>query len=65
MQFSRYFYRKLSLSSTTLIAIVALYFTVILNYPFYKSVLKLNPFTGNPEDYFLLAINLTTYYKLI
>ena len=64
MQFSRYFYRKLSLSSTTLIAIVALYFTVILNYPFYKSVLKLNPFTGNPEDYFLLTVPFFVFFTL-
>lgn len=40
MSFLSYFSRKFYLSSTTLIALVALYFTVILDYPFYRTVLK-------------------------
>lgn len=64
MQLARYFSRKFSLSSTTLIALVALYFTVVLNYPFYKTVLKLHPFTGSPEDYFLFTVPFFVFFTL-
>lgn len=50
--------------SSTLIALVALYFTVILNYPFYNKVLSLHPFTGAPEDYFLLTVPLFVFFVL-
>ncbi|MFY1027365.1 phosphoethanolamine transferase [Actinobacillus seminis] len=50
--------------SSTLIALVAFYFTVILNYPFYNKVLSLHPFTGAPEDYFLLTMPLFVFFVL-
>ena len=40
MSFLSYLSRKFYISSTTLIYIVALYFTVILDYQFYRTVLK-------------------------
>ncbi|MBN6067172.1 phosphoethanolamine--lipid A transferase [Aggregatibacter actinomycetemcomitans] len=64
MQFSRYFFRRFSLSSSTLLALVALYFTVILNSPFYQTVLKLHPFTGSPEDYFLFTVPFFVFFTL-
>lgn len=64
MQLSRIFLRKFSLSSTALIALVSLYFTVVLNYPFYKTVLKLHPFTGSPEDYFLFTVPFFVFFTL-
>ncbi|OOF47436.1 phosphoethanolamine transferase [Rodentibacter trehalosifermentans] len=64
MQFSRYFFRKFSLSSTVLIAFISLYFTLILNYPFYQTVLKHHPFTGSVEDYFLFTIPFFVFFTL-
>lgn len=64
MQLMRYFSRKYSLSSGALIALVSLYFTLVLNYPFYQTVLKLHPFTGAPEDYFLLSVPFFVFFTL-
>ncbi|AWX14652.1 phosphoethanolamine transferase [Mergibacter septicus] len=55
---------KWCLSSTTLIALVSLYFTLILNYPLYKVILKVHPFTGSAEDYFLFTIPLFIFFTL-
>ncbi|OOF63019.1 hypothetical protein BH925_09010 [Rodentibacter pneumotropicus] len=64
MRFSQYFFRKFSLSSTALIALVSLYFTLVLNYQFYKTILKIHPFTGNSEDYFLFTVPFFVFFTL-
>lgn len=56
--------RTLSLRSTTLICLVSLYFTFILNYAFYAKVLTIHPFTGAKEDYFLLTVPLFVFFVL-
>lgn len=43
------------LSSTVLIGLLSLYFTLVLNYPFYAKIWQIQPFTGN-DDYFLLTV---------
>lgn len=53
-----------SLRSTTLIALVSLYFTLILNYAFYAKVLTIHPFTGAAEDYFLLTVPFFVFFVL-
>lgn len=55
---------KWRLSSTTLIALVALYFTLVLNYAFYTAVLKAHPFTGAKDDYFILTIPIFVFFTL-
>ncbi|MCK3659004.1 sulfatase [Pasteurellaceae bacterium Pebbles2] len=55
---------SLSFSSTKVIALVALYFTAVLNLAFYKTVLNAHPFTGAPEDYFLLTVPLFVFFTL-
>lgn len=57
-------FRAFRLSSTQLIALVSLYFTLILNYPFYVTVLKINPFQGKLEDYFLLTVPFFVFFVL-
>lgn len=52
------------LKSSTLIALVACYFTLVLNIAFYKKVWTLHPFTGQPEDYFLLTIPFFVFFTL-
>ncbi|WP_373818378.1 phosphoethanolamine transferase [Glaesserella sp.] len=52
------------LSSTTIIFIVSLYFTLALNLGFYQEVLKIQPFTGKTEDYFLLTIPFVYFFAL-
>ncbi|MCR1837529.1 phosphoethanolamine transferase [Rodentibacter caecimuris] len=64
MRFSQYIFRKFSLSSTAIIALVSLYFTLVLNYQFYQTVLKLNPFTGSSEDYFLFTVPFFVFFTL-
>lgn len=56
--------RTLSLRSTSLIGLVSLYFTFILNYAFYAKVLTIHPFTGAKEDYFLLTVPLFVFFVL-
>ncbi|MFC0308893.1 phosphoethanolamine transferase [Gallibacterium trehalosifermentans] len=53
-----------SLRSTTLISLVSLYFTLVLNYAFYAKVLKLHPFTGETEDYFLVTVPFFVFFVL-
>ncbi|MFC0322732.1 phosphoethanolamine transferase [Gallibacterium melopsittaci] len=53
-----------SLRSTTLISLVSLYFTLVLNYAFYAKVLKLHPFTGATEDYFLVTVPVFVFFVL-
>lgn len=53
-----------SLTSTKLQAIVTLYFTVVLNYAFYRAVLNAHPFTGANYDYFLLTVPLFIFFTL-
>lgn len=55
---------KFHLSSTTLNLLVSLYFTLALNWGFYRQVLIHQPFNGNPEDYFLLTIPLVYFFAL-
>lgn len=50
--------------STTLIALVALYFTCVLNYAFYAKVLAFHPFTGAAEDYFLFTVPFFVFFVL-
>ncbi|MCW9717286.1 phosphoethanolamine transferase [Avibacterium sp. 21-599] len=59
MLFSRF-----RLKSSTLIALVALYFTCVLNVAFYKKVWALHPFLGQPEDYFLLTVPFFVFFTL-
>ncbi|POY44019.1 phosphoethanolamine transferase [Avibacterium gallinarum] len=59
MLFSRF-----KLKSSTLIALVALYFTLVLNIAFYKKVWALHPFAGQPEDYFLLTVPIFIFFTL-
>ncbi len=40
------------MSSTKLILLVSLYFTVALNIAFFRKVLELQPFSGTSMDYF-------------
>ncbi|MGV6988968.1 phosphoethanolamine transferase [Testudinibacter sp. P80/BLE/0925] len=53
-----------SLTSSKLQAYVALYFTLILNYAFYRAILTAHPFTGASYDYFLLTIPLFIFFTL-
>lgn len=55
---------RFNLRSSTLIAIVALYFTLVLNFAFYGKVLTQHPFTGKPEDYFLLTVPFFVFFTL-
>ncbi|PJG83525.1 phosphoethanolamine transferase [Caviibacterium pharyngocola] len=57
-------FSRFNLRSTTLIALVALYFTVVLNIAFYNKVLTLHPFTGQPSDYFLLTVPFFVFFTL-
>lgn len=57
-------FSRLNLKSSTLIALVALYFTLVLNFAFYKKVLVLHPFVGKPEDYFLLTVPVFIFFTL-
>ena len=61
-----YFMQKIALSmrSSTLMALVALYFTLILNYAFYAKVLSIHPFTGTAGDYFLLTVPFFVFFVL-
>ena len=55
---------QLRCSSTWLIAVLSLYFTVVLNYPFFAQVLKLNPFTGTNADLFLYTMPIVMFFLL-
>ncbi|MFQ1046959.1 phosphoethanolamine transferase [Avibacterium paragallinarum] len=57
-------FSRLKLKSSTLIALVAFYFTLVLNFAFYNKALTLHPFTGKAEDYFLLTIPLFIFFTL-
>ncbi len=52
------------LSSVTLNLLVSLYFTLALNIGFYEQVLVAQPFTGQPESYFLLTIPFVYFVAL-
>lgn len=52
------------LSAVTLNLIVSLYFTLALNWAFFREVINLHPFEGKPEDYFLLTIPLVYFVAL-
>ena len=56
--------KRLTMRSSTLIACVALYFTVVLNYPFYRTVLEAHPFTGASGDFFLFTVPLFIFFVL-
>lgn len=56
--------KRINLKSTTLIALVALYFTVVLNYAFYHKVLSIHPFEGKPQDYFLFTVPFFVFFTL-
>ncbi len=56
------FLPKWKLSSTTLNLLVSLYFTLALNIGFYEQVLAAQPFTGQPESYFLLTIPFVYFF---
>ncbi len=55
---------RLHLTSSALIALTALYFTLVLNYAFYSKVLTLHPFGGKAEDYFLLTVPFFVFFTL-
>lgn len=55
--------KSISMPFNLLMILVSLYFAGILNYPFYKQVLWLNPFSGS-HDYFLLTIPLVLFFAL-
>lgn len=55
---------KISLSSSCLLALVAGYFALVLNYPFYRQLLTIHPFTGSSADYFLLTVPLFVFLVL-
>lgn len=52
----RIFLPQWKMSSTKLILLVSLYFTVALNIAFFKKVLDLQPFSGTSTDYFLYTL---------
>ncbi|QLB40465.1 phosphoethanolamine transferase [Mannheimia pernigra] len=52
------------LSSTTLIFIVSLYFTVALNLGFFQQILKIQPFNGTSADYFLYSVPIVYFFAL-
>lgn len=52
------------MSSTRLQALLALYFTLVLNYGFYRAVLAAHPFSGSAGDYFLFTIPLFIFFTL-
>lgn len=56
--------KRLTMRSSTLIACVALYFTAVLNYPFYRTVLEAHPFTGASGDFFLFTVPLFIFFVL-
>lgn len=58
------FLPRWKLSSTTLNLLVSLYFTLALNIGFYEQVLAAQPFTGQPESYFLLTIPFIYFFAL-
>ncbi len=49
------------MSSTKLILLVSLYFTVALNIAFFRKVLELQPFSGTSMDYFLYTLPLVYF----
>ena len=55
---------KWKISSFWLNIILSLYFTLVFNYAFYREILKLHPFAGMPEDYFLLTIPFVLFCAL-
>ena len=57
-------FSKWKLSSTTLIFLVSLYFTVALNLGFYQQILKIQPFDGSANDYFLYSIPVVYFFAL-
>lgn len=48
--------KRPKLRSGTLIALVSLYFTLVLNYAFFAKVVELNPFTGTSADIFMYTM---------
>ncbi len=55
---------NLRLSSTLLISILSLYFTLVLNYAFYNKVLTLHPLTGSSEDLFIYTMPIVMFFIL-
>ena len=56
--------KKWILSSFWLNVILSLYFTLVFNYAFYREILHLHPFSGKPEDYFLITIPFVLFFAL-
>lgn len=57
-------FSKWKISSFWLNFILALYFTLVFNYAFYREIVKLHPFTGTSEDYFVLTIPVVLFCAL-
>lgn len=57
-------FNKFSLSSTTLIFLVSAYFTLALNWGFYREVLNAQSFQFRAEDYFILTIPIVYFFAL-
>ncbi|MDH2998354.1 sulfatase [Pasteurellaceae bacterium LFhippo2] len=55
---------KWKFSSTKLILLVSLYFTIALNIGFYQQVLKIQPFNGTASDYFLYSLPIVYFFAL-
>ncbi|MGQ0287085.1 phosphoethanolamine transferase [Pasteurellaceae bacterium 22721_9_1] len=56
--------KRPAVSSSILIFWVSLYFTVVLNYAFYRKVLSVNPLTNSPTDYFIYTMPLVIFVIL-
>lgn len=52
------------LSSSVLIGLTSLYFTLVLNLAFYNKVLQLNPWTGTSADWFIYTMPLVIFVIL-
>ena len=56
--------KRFHLSSTWLIAVVSLYFTLALNYPFFAKALQISPLTGTSGDLYLYTMPLVMFLLL-
>lgn len=63
----RYFpmqFLHFQLSSTRLIGLVSLYFTLVLNYPFYAKILSIQPLSFSSQDAFLFSVPFFIFFVL-
>lgn len=56
---------KWKLSSTKLVVLLSLYFSLVMNYAFYREILTLQPLTNEPSAYFLYTIPLALFFGML